>query len=67
MITRNNLCVVFTPGWGLVVGFCEQDNEQFIFISIEIFLSGECIAPRKIYLYEVSLRLCNRPAFLHYP
>jgi len=30
-----------------VVGFCEQVNEQFIFISIEIFLSGECNVPKK--------------------
>jgi hypothetical protein len=40
MATRNNLCVVFTPGWGPVVGFCDQDNEQLIFISIGFFLAG---------------------------
>ena len=57
MTTRNNLCVVFTADWGPVVGFCEQDNEQLIFISIEIFLAGrfsECNVPRKIHLYEVN-------------
>jgi hypothetical protein len=57
MATRNNLCVVFTAGRGPVVGFCEQDNEQLIFISIEIFLAGwftECNVPRNIHLYEVN-------------
>jgi len=37
-----------------VVGFCEQDNEHFIFISIEIFLRGECNVPGNIYLHEVN-------------
>jgi hypothetical protein len=59
MASRNNLCVVFTPGWGPVVGFCDQDNEQLSFISIGFFLAGwfsECNVPREINLrvYEVN-------------
>jgi hypothetical protein len=57
MTTRNNLCVVFTPGWGPVVGFCEQDNEQLIFINIAIFMAGwfsECNVQREIHLCEVN-------------
>jgi len=50
------MCSVYS-GRGPVVGFCEQDNEQLIFVSIEIFLAGwfsECNVPRKIHLYEVN-------------